>query len=170
MQVQPLSVRAHLASPQRHVGLGCYEREKSSELNPCTGLYCTPGWPRFNVSRLRERQQGADLSPGAKAVAGWRALTRATGHERLWQLLGASGAIGSAIDSVCLRFWGSQASSGPSDSSVQARDFSESSRPAGAPQPGQFMQAGHARFVSQAFNFDVLTVRLLRGESIDLDW
>lgn len=46
---------------------------------------------------------------------------------------------------------------------MQARDFTERTRPAGAPQPGQFMQAGHARFVSQAFNFDVLTVRLLRG-------
>lgn len=132
MQVQPLSVRAHFQLTD--VGLGCCGREKSSELNPCSGLYSNPGWSRFNVSRPGA-SKGADLSPVAKAVPGWRALTRATGHNKSrWQLLCTSGAIGSAIDSVCLGL-GFASLIRPVDSSVQARDFTVRAHSAGGPQP-----------------------------------
>lgn len=66
MQVQPLSVRAHFAAHSTDVGLGCAGREKSSEVNPCPGLYSNPGWPRFNASRLGVSTRCADQSRGPK--------------------------------------------------------------------------------------------------------
>lgn len=71
-----------------------------------------PRLASFQRFSTRSVNQGADESPAAKALSGWRALTGATGQESLsGNFLRASGAIGSAIDCVCLGL-GSQASSG----------------------------------------------------------
>lgn len=100
----------------------------------------------------------------AKAVPGWRALTRATGHNKSrWQLLRTSGAIGSAIDSVCLGL-GLASLVRAVDSSVQARDFTVRAHPAGAPQAGHSCRLD-TRDLSQALNFKLLTGRLLKGRA-----
>lgn len=107
--------------------------------------------------------------PGAKAVAGWRALTRATGHRSLWQLfLFASGAIGSAIDSVCLGL-GLASPVRAVDSSAQARDFHCEGSPGQGPPAWSFMQARHARFVAGT-QFRGVDRPITKGEGIDLDW
>lgn len=108
----------------------------------------------------QEREKVRIWPPAAKAVPGWRALTIATGHNKsLWQIQRTSGAIGSAIDSVCPGL-GLASLVRAVDSSVQARDFTVRAHPAGAPQPGLSCRPD-TRDLSQALNFKLLTGRLL---------
>lgn len=166
MQVQPLSVRAHLTSTSPHrCWAGLLWAGKVFRSQSMRSVVSHPRLASFQRFSTRRVNQGADQSPAAKALSGWRALTGATGRQSLSSLatLCVRRAQSAAQLTVSVWAWGSQASSGQWIRLRRARHLTVRARPAGAPQPGQFMQAGHARFVAVT-QFQAVDRPITKGE------